>query len=76
MEGRQDVEIVLNLVAAYQQGLAFDDGVEGVDVGVGGGDLGMDVWIDVLVDEEGHAEEREGDQDGGQEVAAFGLGEG
>ena len=76
VEGGEDVEIVLSLIAADEQGLGFDDGVGAVDIGMGCGDLGVDVWIDVLVDEEGDAEDREGDEDWGEEIAAFGLGEG
>ncbi len=50
VEGGEDVEVVLDLIAADEQGLGFDDGVEGVDIGVGDGDLGTEVGVDVLVE--------------------------
>ena len=65
MERGEDVEIVLGLIAADEQGLGFDDGVGAVDIGMGCADLGVDVWIDVLVEEKGGAEDRERDQDWG-----------
>ena len=76
VEGGEDVEVVLDLIAADEQGVGFEDGVGGVDGGVGGGDLGMDVWIDVLVDERRPRRGRRGRSGWGEEVAAFGLGEG
>ena len=43
-EGGEDVEVVLGVVVADDDGVAFEDGVGGVDGGVSDGEVGCPVW--------------------------------
>ena len=43
-ESGEDVEVVLGVVVADDDGVALEDGVGGVDGGVGDGEVGCPVW--------------------------------
>jgi hypothetical protein len=75
-EGGEDVEVVLVAIAIDEDRVGGEDGVGGIDSGVGDGEISC--LVGGVAEEKGDddAENNECDEDRRQEVAAVGLGEG
>jgi hypothetical protein len=73
-KGGEDVEIVLGLLVAYDDGVGFEDGVGGVDGGAGDGEVCGPVRSEAENEGENNAENEEGQEYRHQQVASGGLG--
>ena len=63
------------MVVADDDGVAFEDGVGGIDGGVGDGEVGCFVWCEADGQGESDAEDQKRQEDRCQQVASSGLGE-
>ena len=75
-KGGEEVEVVLSLIAVEDHGVGLEDDVGGEEGGAGDGDVGGGVGGEAEDSEDGGEEHGQGEQDGEEEVAARGLGEG
>jgi hypothetical protein len=76
VEAGEDVEVVLGLVFADEDGVGLEDGVGGDDGGAGDGELGDSVRGGSDDQGEDDAESQKRKKNGSEEIAARGLGEG
>ena len=75
-DGGEDIEVILDLILrADESGVGLEDSMGGQDRGVGDSEVGDAVGHVEIDTREGDAEDGERDEDGPDEVAAFGLGE-
>jgi hypothetical protein len=75
-EGGEDVESVLGVVVADDEGVSFEDRMGGVDGGVGDGEIGHRVRSETHEQSNGDAKDQERDEDRDKQIAAGGLCEG
>lgn len=73
-EGGEDVEVILTLIVADEDGFAFEDGVGGVDGGVEDIEVGCSVRGEAHDQSQSEAKDQKGQEDGCQQVASSGLG--
>ncbi len=75
-EGDDGIQIVLRRIFAYDDGVGLKDGVGGVDLDVGDGDVSGGAGGKTEEEEAGEAKEDEREENGDGEISALGLGEG
>jgi hypothetical protein len=71
----QDVDVILGVISADDDGAGLEDEVRCIDGGFLDRDVGGGVGSEVENERRGDTEYDQGDEDGGGEVATFGLGE-
>lgn len=75
-DGDQEIEVILGRVVAHDDGVGLEDGMGGIEVDAGDGDVRGGVRGEAEEEEARETKDDEGKDDRNGEVAAFRLGEG
>ena len=73
--GDEEIEVILRGIVADDDGVGFEDGVGGIDVDAGDGEVGGGMGGEAKKEEARETKDDEGENDRNGEVAAFRLGE-